>query len=130
LVIQRLRLESPIEIVATTVALTAAGAGAIWAAVQAIDRVYTMRLNRRKAELEVRKLELELERLELENAQSRHFVPTALVSSDQVPMIRGGGSVIGESEAVIRTIERRLRQNPIQVDEVEVEYDEGVEPPA
>jgi hypothetical protein len=64
LAIERLRMESPIEVIATTITLTGVGIGAVWASIQAFERIYMLPLNRKKTELEIRKLEHEVRRLE------------------------------------------------------------------
>lgn len=155
-------MESPIELVATTIAVTTAGAGAIWATVQAFERIFMLPLNRRKAELEVRKLELEVQRLatnwsvetaeapslesELELSEEEHDIkddeqPISRSSAQSAspPKNRLAGRLdvsnssryTGDvSQRVIETVERRLLRNPIQVEQLEVEFDSKLIQPA
>lgn len=136
LAIESLRMESPIELVATTVAITAAGAGAIWAAVQTLERIYMFPLNRRKAELEIQKLGLEVE----ERQQKQLESGTAQLGPSRVADRLVGRLLAGdfraeryddsEPERVIRTVERRLLRNPVQVEQLDFAFDPDISPPA
>ena len=131
LVIRSLRMESPIDVVATTVALTATSAGAIWVAIQAIERICMFPLNRRKAQLEIRKLESEVRRLEQYEAQSS----TRIGSVDESVLYlleekdRRRPS-FDETERVVEKIQRRLENSPIRLADLDVEFCSDVEPPA
>lgn len=60
--VNKIRYESPVEIttaIAVYGAAATALASAVWITVQIIEKVYNLRLNRRKLELEVQKLERE-----------------------------------------------------------------------
>jgi hypothetical protein len=61
LFLERLRHESPLEVVTLFAAAGAGGVGALWGLVQTIEKVWFMRLNRRKLLAEVEKLERENE---------------------------------------------------------------------
>jgi hypothetical protein len=162
LAVERLRMESPIEVIATSIAITTAGIGGIWAAVQALERIYMLPLNRQKAELEVRKLELEVDRLELAEptATRQRILPRAEVERsarhrpDDDQDARPSRSVLrrssvlerlmpgGENERsstrypyddnrrVVETVRRRLLRNPIKVEQLELEFDPALPPPA
>jgi hypothetical protein len=165
LVVERLRMESPIEVIATTIALTGAGIGAVWASIQAFERIYMLPLNRKKTELEVRKLEQEVRRLEsgtlsahdprqLEqptaervrgslaridddsepDSGSRSSLPRRTILNALVRRpddeYRSRREYDDQSRRVIETVQRRLLRNPIQVEQLDFDFDPQLPPPA
>lgn len=130
LVVKSIRMASPIDVVATTIALTASSAGAIWIAVQALERICMFPLNRRKAQLEIRKLELEVERFEREEARAiglRAMVDERVLSS----LGRGDRPrhLSDQDDRVVETIQRRLAESPIQIEDLDLEFNPDVESP-
>lgn len=154
LAIQRLRMESPIEVVATAITLSGIGVGGLWAAVQAMERIYMLPLNRQKAELEIRKLEAEVALLEgdyeprqlgtaaiqsfgdgerrseelLRSKVLRHTSLEKLMPPTDAADFEDDSH--DENRRVFSTLRRRLLRNPIQVEQLELEFDDHLLPPA
>jgi hypothetical protein len=160
--IDRIRMESPLEIVATAIALSVGGATAVLTAVQAMERIYMLRVNRAKAELEVRKLEREVRQLESGDSGPRQLAriademprnPVDRVEELESPrpskesamkgaalleqVVRGPDEIRrprsdhhDENRRVLETVQRRLLRNPVQIDQLELEFDPRISPPA
>lgn len=129
LVVTTLRMNSPIEVVATTAAASAASIAAVWGAVQVLERVCMFRLNRRRAMLEVRKLALEVQRLEME---SIGCVRVGSSVGDRGPVLLDNSEYgaphhpVDETERVLETLSRRIERSPLKVAELDVEFDPEV----
>jgi hypothetical protein len=117
LVVDEIRYASPPEILTTLAALgvtlTSAG-GAVWVWLQILDRLYNLRQGHRKIELEIQKLEMELQKLDRETV-SRH-------PSDAVAVAKAISEtkLDADAEVLIGRVEKRLQQNPVQLEDAEV----------
>ena len=110
--IDKLRLESPMEVISTIAIVGGAAvavAGAIWTITQTFEKIYNLPLNRRKLELEVQKLERE------ELAENRKN--DSVISPDEAMRFleeRGASPYID-------VISRRLIKAPIRAESLDVE---------
>lgn len=132
LVIERFRMESPVEVLAATIATTSLGVGGIWAAIQAIEKLYMLPLNRRKTQLEMAKLELEVQRLEQERSRERKydtFASTRMTDASRRQFQEPRIYDLDETERITATVERRLLRSPVQVGDVDIEFVDRIRPP-
>ena len=118
--VQRISLASPLEIIAVIAASTAAGATAIWSAVQAIERLAMLRLNREKARAEIAKLNEETRKLQDERLRSSREIPVELVQ--QLPEEQDAASKELAPDEVIQSATRRLESHGIKLQQIEVQY--------
>lgn len=164
LAVERIRMESPLEVIATTITMTGLGIGAVWASIQAFERIYMLPLNRKKTELEIRKLEHEVRRLKsdtlsakqvarlarpdaerarkslarIDEADATSTIPSSLPRRTILNSLvrrpddeyRSRRQYDGESRRVIETVQRRLLRNPIQIEQLDFEFDPQLPPPA
>jgi hypothetical protein len=116
--VQRIILASPLEIIAVIAATTAAGASAIWSAVQAVERLAMLPLNKEKARAEIAKLIVETRKLESELSR------TGLVTTDQAveQLLDARNTADREpiSGQVIESAQRRLHSHGIRLQQIEV----------
>jgi hypothetical protein len=120
LLVKRLKLSSPLEVLATVAAVGGAAttvAAAVWTLVQTIEKIYNLRLNREKLELEVFKLQREAvqPRLPLD-------LPDKPLSSDRILKRRA-------ADEPLETLEKRLASSAIQITNVEIEVLEQTSSP-
>jgi len=117
LLVRRIHLASPLEVTATVAAGAAAAASvaaALWAFVQLVEKIYNLRLQREK-------LELEVERLKHETVQAR--LPLGL------PEMTGDPEKVFQRRAAtepLETLAKRLAASPIHVIDVEIEVSDDV----
>lgn len=116
--VQRISLASPLEIIAVIAASTAAGAAAIWSAVQAVERLAMLPLNREKTRAEIAKLNEETRKLEYERLRSGQVTTVQVV--EQLPNARNPDSKNPTSKQVIESAERRLESHGIKLQQIEV----------
>ena len=116
--VQRISLASPLEIIAVIAASTAAGAASIWSAVQAIERLAMLPLNKEKIRAEIAKLTEEAKKLEYERLRSEQ-VPTLQVV-EQLSAIGDPDRKEPTPEQVIASAERRLGSHGIKLKQIEV----------
>jgi hypothetical protein len=116
--VERISLASPLEIIAVIAASTAAGAGAIWSAVQAIERLAMLPLNREKTRAEIEKLTEETRKLEYERLRSRQG--TTVQVAEQLSDERHTDSKEPTPEQVIDNAQRRLESHGIKLQQIEV----------
>ena len=116
--VQRISLASPLEILAVVAASTAAGAAAVWSAVQAIERLSMLPLNREKARAEIAKLNEEARKLEYERLRSGQVTTAQVI--EQLPGPRNPDSKEPTPEQVIESAERRLESHGIKLKQIEV----------
>jgi hypothetical protein len=122
-------MESPIEVIATTITLTGVGIGAVWATIQAFERIYMLPLNRTKTELEIRKLEQEVRRLEPGTRSKRERRqlkrPSAQKGRDSLARIDDHGESLSASRPNLphRTILNALVRRPDDAYQSRREYD-------
>ena len=112
LLVRSLTLESPLELITTiAVAATAAAAvaSAVLAAVSVVERVYNLRLDREKLELEVAKLRRE-------ELQARLPLDLAEEPADPPSVLHAKGA-----DELLETVARRLAGAPVRVTALEVE---------
>jgi hypothetical protein len=122
-----LKHESPIDLV-TIVGATFAAAGALWAVVQAIEKIANLPLARRK-------LVAEVEKLELENARARQqLTGTVELSANSRSLIKRGErallnpakiqKLLARREALpaYERIVKRLGAAPIELTELDIEF--------
>ncbi|NOJ92324.1 hypothetical protein HMI51_05135 [Corallococcus coralloides] len=115
LFLERLRHESPIEVVGLFTAL-GAGAGAMWALVQVVEKIYNIPINRQKLVLEVQKLEGEVEKINRENATA-----SVLSSSVQEPVDALGSIQEIDTAHVVDTVIRRLDRSEIKITQADID---------
>ncbi len=121
--IDRIRLESPLEVISTIAIVGGAimgVAGAVWTITQTFEKLYNLPLSRRKLELEVQKLEREES---LANRKS-----DSLITPEETPRL------LEEREAApyIEIVARRLSNSPIRIQKIDVELinpDDNVDSP-
>lgn len=116
--VQRISLASPLEIIAVIAASTAAGAAAIWSAVQAVERLAMLPLNREKTRAEIAKLNEETRKLEYERLRSGQVTTVQVV--EQLPNARNPDSRNPTPKQVIESAERRLESHGIKLQQIEV----------
>ena len=116
--VQRISLASPLEIIAVIAASTAAGAAAIWSAVQAVERLAMLPLNREKTRAEIAKLTEETRKLEYERLRSGQATTVQVV--EQLPDDRNPDSKEPTPKQVIENAERRLGSHGIKLQQIEV----------
>ncbi len=116
--VQRISLASPLEIIAVIAASTAAGATAIWSAVQAVERLAMLPLNREKTRAEIAKLNEETRKLEYERLRAGQVTTVQFV--EQLPDTRKPDSKNLTPEQVIESAERRLESHGIKLQQIEV----------
>jgi hypothetical protein len=116
--VQRISLASPLEIIAIVAASTAAGAAAIWSAIQAVERLAMLPLNREKTRAEIAKLTEETRKLEYERLRLGPVPSVDLV--EQLPNARSPDSKEPTPEQVIESAERRLGSHGIKLQQIEV----------
>lgn len=116
--VQRVSLASPLEIIAVIAASTAAGAAAIWSAVQAVERLAMLPLNREKTRAEIAKLNEETKKLEYERLRSGKVTTAQVV--EQVPALGNSAGNEPRPEQVIASAERRLGSHGIKLKQIEV----------
>ncbi|GAB4562187.1 MAG: hypothetical protein Tsb007_27990 [Rhizobacter sp.] len=116
--VQRISLASPLEIVAVIAASTAAGAAAIWSAVQAVERLAMLPLNREKTRAEIAKLNEETRKLEYERLRYGQVTTTQVL--EQLPDARNPDSKEPTPEQVIESAERRLESHGIRLQQIEI----------
>jgi hypothetical protein len=110
--VRQLRLASPLEVTATIAAGAAAAASvaaALWAFVQTVEKIYNLKLQRQK-------LELEIERLRHETVQARLplDLPEAAPDPDRVLRRRSASEPL-------ETLMRRLAASRLRVIELDIE---------
>jgi hypothetical protein len=115
--VQRISLASPLEIIAVIAASTAAGAAAIWSAVQAVERLAMLPLNKEKTRAEIAKLNEETRKLEYERLRSGQVTTVQVLQ--QLPD-RNPDSKEPAPEQVIESAERRLGSHGIKLQQIEV----------
>lgn len=105
--VNRLRHESPIELV-TGVAAVGGAIGAVWAVVQIVEKLANFKLNREKLKLEVEKA-----RREQEKQAAR---PIVIIEEEEVNLR------IQKREAayLLENVERRLCNSTIKIETIEV----------
>lgn len=116
--VQRISLASPLEIIAVIAASTAAGAAAIWSAVQAVERLAMLPLNREKTRAEIAKLNEETRKLEYERLRSGQVTTVQVI--EQLPNARNPDRKNPTPKQVIESAERRLESHGIKLQQIEV----------
>ncbi len=106
--VDRIRLESPLEVVAAVILAGNGAIAAVWGVVQIIEKVSNARLNRRKLEAEVAKLEGE------------QLAPASLPSVDDEQEIRRLLR-IREAERFYERTAGRLEASSVRIKTVDVE---------
>jgi hypothetical protein len=120
LVVRAIRLHSPLEVIATIAAAGGAAASiatAIWSMLQVVDKLYNLRLNRQKLELEIRKLKREA-------IQTRLPLDLPEEMPDPLPLLKKRNAT-----AYLETVIRRLQTSKIRVTELQIEVTESVSRP-
>lgn len=109
--VELLRLASPLEM-ASAIAVYAGGAASVaatlWVFVQALERIYNLKLNREKLQLEIKKL-----KRELETDLNVLYEPDPTKVLDQLE-VRG-------AHEYLDTVEKRLSRSSIQIEQVIIE---------
>jgi hypothetical protein len=117
MVVRAIRFHSPLEVIATVAAAGGAAASiatAIWSVLQVVDKLYSLRLNRQKLELEIRKLKREA-------IQTRLPLDLPEEMPDPLPLLKKR-----DAASYLETVTRRLHNSKIQVTELELEVTESV----
>ena len=120
LLVKRLKLASPLEVFATVAAVGGAAttvAAAVWTLVQIVEKIYNLRLNHEKLELEVMKLQREAvqPRLPLD-------LPDKPLSSEKILKRRA-------ADGPLETLEKRLASSTVRITEFEIEVIEKTTSP-
>lgn len=120
LLVKRLKLASPLEVFATVAAVGGAAttvAAAVWTLVQIVEKIYNLRLNHEKLELEVMKLQREAvqPRLPLD-------LPDKPLSSEKILKRRA-------ADEPLETLEKRLASSTVRITEFEIEVIEKTTSP-
>lgn len=116
--VQRIKLASPLEIIAVIAASTATGAAAIWSAVQAVERLAMLPLNKEKTRAEIEKLKEETKKLERERLQLGQVAAVQVV--EQLSDARNLDRNEPTPEQVLEIAERRLCSHGIKLKQIEV----------
>jgi hypothetical protein len=106
LYVERLRSESPIELI-TILGAVGASFGAIWVLVQAVEKISNFRLNRAKLRLEVEKLQRESE---------RETQPMRVVHEEHIELLLHRRQAYPK----IDNLTKRLADSPVEVRELDV----------
>jgi hypothetical protein len=117
MIVHRLRLASPLEVTATIAAGAAAAASvaaALWAFIQTVEKIYNIRLQREK-------LELEVERLRHQTVQARLPLDLPEASSDPEKVLKRRAAT-----EPLETLSKRLAASPLRVIDVEIEVTDMV----
>lgn len=120
LLVKRLKLASPLEVFATVAAVGGAAttvAAAVWTLVQIVEKIYNLRLNHEKLELEVMKLQREAvqPRLPLD-------LPDKPLSSEKILKRRA-------ADEPLETLEKRLASSTVRITDFEIEVIEKTTSP-
>ncbi|MGD0575121.1 MAG: hypothetical protein ABSB61_07105 [Anaerolineales bacterium] len=116
MLVRTIRLHSPLEVIATIAAAggaAAATATAIWSVLQVVEKLYSLRLNRQKLELEIRKLRREA-------VQTRLPLGLPEERPDLVAVLKKRNAT-----EYLETISRRLHNSKVQITDIEVEITES-----
>ena len=105
-VVERLHCASPLELATAWVAVSGGIAGSVWIVVQAFERLYNLRLNREKLELEVQKLRNDFSGPNHSTIDSK-IANNSLEQRDALPVLAG--------------IEQRLAVSSFRVVRAEIE---------
>jgi len=109
--VRLLRLASPLEM-ASTIAVYAGAAASVsatlWVLVQAFERMYNLKLNREKLQLEIQKLKRDL------SADSKDLMEPDAIDVMETLEERG-------AREYLETVEKRLARSAIQIEEVIIE---------
>ncbi|MGA2111692.1 MAG: hypothetical protein ABSG98_06025 [Anaerolineales bacterium] len=112
MVVRAIRLHSPLEVITTIAAPGGAAASvatAAWSVLQVVEKVYNLRLNRQKLELEIRKLKGEA-------VQTRLPLGLPEEMPDPLPVLMKRNAA-----GYLETLTRRLRNSRVQVTDIQVE---------
>lgn len=118
--IERLRQESPLDVVVVVAALPAA-ATTIWIVIQILEKLWNMTLNREILKLNREKLRRELEQPRAEAPAKPGLMQEAAFREEVT---------IREAEYTLDRIEAHLSENPIRIREIEVTYVRELPPKA
>ncbi|MBE0411408.1 MAG: hypothetical protein IBX69_16925 [Anaerolineales bacterium] len=113
LYVQLLRLASPMEMASTIAVYSGAAASIVatlWILVQALERIYNLKLNREKLQLEIQKLKRDL------STESKVLIEPDPFDVTHSIEERGASEYLD-------TIEKRLSRSSIQIEEVKIRVD-------
>lgn len=111
--VERLRTESPLELATAWIAVGGGIVGAIWVIVQVFERLYNLRLNREKLELEVEKLRRDL--------SHKGIVPDSLSQAWDLVGSRGGSQALEASMQQLAALPIRIVRAEIEVVDTQFE---------
>jgi hypothetical protein len=117
MVVRAIRFHSPLEVIATIAAAGGAAASiatAIWSVLQVVEKLYSLRLNRQKLELEIRKLKREA-------VQTRLPLDLPEEIPDPLPLLKRRNAA-----SYLETVTRRLHNSRVQITDLQVEITQSV----
>jgi hypothetical protein len=116
LYVETMHLGSPLDAHLILV-LTGAAATAAFTVMQTLEKVYHLRVNRRKTEAETNKLNAEAEKIRIENWENLRRL--ALEAQDEETIAKH--LVASGVDDRIRGVVRGLQESPLQIESVDVE---------
>lgn len=116
MLVRTIRLHSPLELITTIAAAGGAAASlatAIWSFLQVVEKLYNLRMNHQKLELEIRKLRHEA-------VQTRLPLGLPEEMPDPLPILKKRNAT-----EYLETLVRRLRSSRVQITDIQCEVSEG-----
>ncbi|MEZ5425239.1 MAG: hypothetical protein R2747_03135 [Pyrinomonadaceae bacterium] len=114
LYVEKIRLESPLELVASIILATGGAITAVWSLVQIIEKIYNIPLNREKLKLDTEKARLEIAKLKRESYFPEEQ-PLLISPEESIDILRRR-----EALEYVENVEQRFLDSPIKIRELNV----------
>lgn len=122
LYVERIRHESPIELVALIAAGVVGVSNVVRALVESVEKIYNFKVNRKLLEQNLRNAELDGEKKQLEIEELRDKRQPRLISVETVLAESTSTKEYRSPTTWIHKVERRLEKSEIRIDRMEIDF--------